>query len=130
MSWDAYLNEVRLIDYCESCGQGLPETRREEREVGAWNYTRNVTPMIAAAWSIATGAPIEHNWWDMLNGLDGPKGKSHIATVIRALESDPHHFRSMNPPNGWGSYDTLLPVLRAMRDAVEDGREYSWRTSG
>ena len=130
MSWDATLYEVTEVTKCHECGQQLPEPRKDRGEAGWWNYTRNVTPMIAAAWEQATGKPIEQNWWAMLNGMDGPAGREHIATVVKALEADPEKFRAMNPPNGWGDYDSLLGVLRQMRDAAEDGVTYAWRTAG
>ena len=130
MSWDATLYSVTEVTDCEHCGQALPEPRRVGSEAGWWNYTRNVTPMIAAAWEAETGKPVERNWWDMLDGLDGPAGREHVATVIRGLESDPARFRAMNPANGWGGYDSLLQVLRAMRDAAEDDVAYVWSVSG
>lgn len=49
--------------------------------------------------------------------MNAEKAGKIIKEGIEKLEADPEHFRAMNPPNGWGSYDTLLPVLREIRDA-------------
>ena len=31
---------------------------------------------------------------------------------IKLMEDDPQRFIALNPPNGWGSYNTFLPWLR------------------
>ncbi len=71
---------------------------------GGWNYTSNCVPM----WRTA-GAD--------LNGFHGkPAGDCLpvLEAAIKRMEDDPNTFRVMDPPNGWGSYDTLLPALREL----------------
>lgn len=114
MSWDATLTDDR----------GHTE--------GDWNCTHNVAPMIYDA--IERSSTIEplterESWYDRLNGMTGTDGRDYLTTIICALEADPARYEAMNPPNGWGSYDGLLGVLREMRDRVPDWPTV-WSTSG
>ena len=34
-----------------------------------------------------------------------------LATGLQKLRSDPDRFKAMNPPNGWGSYESLLEFV-------------------
>lgn len=122
MSWDAALIDDR--GHCE----------------GDWNYTHNCNRMIAAALEASTGdqtsqsggplgPAIGPSWWHRLKGASGADGRAYLNDIIRGLESDPQRFRAMNPPNGWGDYDSLLGVLREMRDRVPDW-PCTWDASG
>jgi len=140
MSWDATLYAVTDVTECHSCGQALPEPKRERDEIGWWNFTHNTNGMIAAAYEAFTGTATEQcdgplgpvigpAWWRRLNGASGADGAAYLASIIAGLEADPDRYRAMNPPNGWGSYDHLLPVLRSMRDHVPD-QACEWAVSG
>lgn len=122
MSWVAYLWDDRGHLELES------------------GYTHNCNGMIAAAYEAATGATtppcggslgkvIGPAWWDKLNASTGPDGRTYLADIVRGLEADPERYRAMNPPNGWGDYDSLLETLRKMRDAVPDWPT-EWSVSG
>jgi hypothetical protein len=104
---------------------------------GEWNYTHNTNGMIAAALEANTrlkvarqtglligpgilGAAIGPTWWRLLDGKSGPEGAHLLFDIVAGLERDPDRFRDMNPPNGWGDYDSLLDVLRDMRDRVPE----------
>jgi len=116
MGWNAYLTDDR----------GHTE--------GEWNYTHNTNGMVAAALLVSHHLPLGHIdsgpgplgraigpcWWDHLHGKSGPEGAALLNAVIRQLETYPDQFRDMDPPNGWGGYDTLLPLLREMRDRVPE----------
>jgi len=103
VSWDAFL----VAD--------VPDYRNPVSEwhaiFGEWNYTSNTNGMIRA-----TGC----DWPLDFGGRSGPDGAAYLHRVITALESDPVRFEAMNPPNGWGSYESLLDVLREMRAAVPE----------
>ena len=72
-----------------------------------WNYTGNCARMWRAAG--ADLAEFHHKLaGDCLLDLEA---------AIRALCADPARFKEMDPPNGWGSYDTLLPALVELADA-------------
>lgn len=94
MSWDAYLE-------CDCCGHSV---------ITEQNYTHNTNGMI----NEALGAG-EH-WLDRLHGASREDGVALLDAIIEGLEADPERFRAMNPPNGWGSYDSLLRILQVMRD--------------
>lgn len=122
MSWDATLTDDR----------GHIE--------GEWNYTHNCNRMIAEALDATTGEKtpqcegplgpvIGPAWWDRLDGADGKYGRAYLSNIINGLESDPGRFRAMNPANGWGSYDSLLEVLRDMRDRIP-AWPVTWSVSG
>lgn len=96
---------------------------------GSWNYTHNCNPMINAAMDAAGIERISDDrgpvtWLWHIAGMSGPDGAAILHAVIGQFEADPDWFRAMDPENGWGSYDTLLPVLREMRAAVPE-----WPTS-
>lgn len=117
MSWDATLEttETRTCPHCD----GVLE--QSVHEVGSWNCTHNINPMIRSA-----GDP---DWWKSLDGLSGTEGKALLERIIMGLEAEPGRFRAMNPENGWGDYDSLLTVLREMRDAVPP-EPSTWRMWG
>lgn len=113
MSWDATLYDDR----------GHVE--------GDWNYTHNCNRMIAEALQLATseetppcrgplGPAIGPAWWDRLDGADGAQGYAYLSAIVKGLEADPERFRAMNPPNGWGDYDSLLKTLREMRNCLPE----------
>lgn len=105
-----------------------------------YNYTHNTNNIIAAALVAAgheeppqcagpLGPAIGAAWWDQLNGMSGPDGAEYIGHIIAGLQSDPERFRAMNPPNGWGDYDSLVTVLQEMRANVPDWPT-TWRVNG
>ena len=95
---------------------------------GDWNYTHNVNPMISAA-AADRGITLERSWWDRLDGMEGCDGARYIGLIIKGLEADPDRFRAMDPENGWGSYNTLLPVLHEMHTALPEW-PCVWEASG
>lgn len=70
-----------------------------------WNYTHNCNQMIR-------DAGFGPEWPYDLNGMTCHEVERRLRIVLRAFEADPARFRAMDPENGWGSFDTLRPVLR------------------
>lgn len=141
MSWNANLCIVEKLTVCTACGHVLDPPKEERSEAGWWNHTHNTNAMIAAAYEAVSGEQtaqcggplgpvIGAAWWDRLNGASGADGAAYLGQIITGLEADPERYRAMNPPNGWGSYDSLLDVLRKMRDAVPAGEASVWEVSG
>lgn len=99
-------------------------------EEGVWNYTHNVGPMLNAA-LVATGTvPAEGlTWWRRLDGLDGATGAVMLAAALGELVARPDVYQPMSPPNGWGSYDGIVDMLREMVAAVPEWPTV-WTTSG
>lgn len=74
-----------------------------------FNYTSNCGPMWRAA-----GADLAE-----FHGRTAAQCATILRAGIATLEADPKRFRAMDPPNDWGSYDSLLPALRSLADAFE-----------
>lgn len=106
MSWD-------LDAYVEVDGNTIT--------VGDWNYTHNCNGMVRAA-----GVPDWLHWDD---GISSPDLAAKLATAITAMEANPAKFQEMNPSNGWGSYDTLLPVLREIYAKALEFPSARWTVS-
>lgn len=97
---------------------GGPEPFKLEDEY--WNFTSNVAPMWGAA-----GADLAE-FHDKLAG--------DCATVLHAarleMEAHPEKYRAMDSPNGWGTYDDLMPrlaVLAAWFDRHPKATVKVWR---
>lgn len=123
MSWDAYLHDDR---------------GHEEHEAG---YTHNTNRMIKCALLVIPGMQIplgaeivlgkrEPIWYDRLNGMSGEDGAKFLDAIISEFEAFPDYYRRMNPENGWGDFDSLLGVLKGMRDAVPTGWPTKWSVRG
>ena len=83
------------------------DTGNAEVEVGWWNYTTNCAPM----WRHA-GADLA----DMKNKTAGEVAPI-IAAAVQRMRDDPDTYRAMNPPNGWGDYDSCLKFLAEVAEA-------------
>lgn len=85
----------------------------ETCEVFSANCTHNLRRMADEA-GIA-----EAVWSPELRGI-GQAGQliGPVQLGIKTLESDPERFKAFNPPNGWGTYESLLTFLRSILDAA------------
>lgn len=105
MGWSLWLHDDR--GHCE----------------GDWDYTYNTGRMAHESLERArpgmTDDP-DFRWYRAVAGSSGPEGGAIIADMVRELEADPDYFRTLNPPNGWGDYDSFVKVLRNMRDRVPE----------
>ena len=74
------------------------------RVTDGWNYTSNCGPMWRAA-----GA-------DLAEFHNKPAGECLpvLRNALDVLRMEPTKFRAMNPPNGWGSYETLIEALEEL----------------
>lgn len=94
MSWDIWL---------------ITELDGHEIEVGeSFNYTHNCNGMIRDAGF--------EDWPYFVDGWGAKKLGVSLDKLISNLEKDPRKYRAMNPKNGWGDYDSLLLVLRQVKD--------------
>lgn len=69
-----------------------------------WNYTSNCAPM----WREAGADLAEYH------GKTAGECMPSLRAAIELLKADPDRFRAMDPPNGWGSYDSLVPALERL----------------
>ncbi|HUU94621.1 MAG TPA: hypothetical protein VM487_02700 [Phycisphaerae bacterium] len=86
-----------------------------------FNYTHNTNPMIRAA-----GCPWSS---DELNGITSPQLVAVLEPALAEMEANPDKYIAMNPPNGWGSYETLMPVLRQVLAVAKRFPSGKWRAS-
>ena len=94
MSLDLYL-------HCRCCGSRVCEI----------NATHNLTKMAAEA---LLYRPL---WRPDESGIENAADLIPVLeNGIERMESDPAHFRTFNPENGWGDYDGFLSVLRLLLD--------------
>jgi hypothetical protein len=100
MSWDIELR-------CDHCSSVIIEK----------NYTHNTNYMIREA---AKAAGQDVIWWDGFHKLSGKEGAAFLNSVIAELVRKPNLYSSMNPENGWGSYDTLLPALKELCQEIPE----------
>lgn len=77
-------------------------------EVFWWNYTTNCARM----WREA-GAELAE-----MHGKPTSECAPVLAAAIEKMKADPDTYKAMDPPNGWGSYDSLLPKLAELHNAM------------
>ena len=91
----------------------------DERTLESWNYTHNCNPMIRGAGF--------SEWPYEVDGMDGKELSRKLDAALRSLRAEPERFRAMNPSNGWGSYDSLVPVLEEVADFAATHPSVTWR---
>lgn len=69
-----------------------------------WNCTSNLARMWRAA-----GIDLQ-----LCDGRDAGGCAEGLEAALVNLRADPDRFRAMDPPNGWGSYDKLVPHLEEL----------------
>lgn len=74
-----------------------------------WNFTSNVSPM----WREA-GADLAE-----FDGKVAGECAPTLRQAITLMEADPDRFRAMDSPNGWGTYEHLMPRLRVLAEWFE-----------
>lgn len=98
-----------------------------------WNYTHNCNSMIRRVLD-ALRIDYRHDesspWWSVLDGITADEAQSTLDAIVGGLAEAPTLFRSMNPPNGWGDYDSLMSVLIDMRDTARACPAAVWDVSG
>jgi hypothetical protein len=55
-----------------------------------------------------------------LNNKKAADAIPDLEAAIKKLEADPAKYRAMNPPNGFGSYDALVEVLKRLLENCKD----------
>lgn len=109
--------------------------------IGSWNYTHNMNGAINQALGLQPAGSTYNtaravlfgeapSWWRLLDGMSGSDGQALLARILRAFAADQDRFRAMDPDNGWGSLETLGPVLAEMLAACTTFPVGVWRCSG
>lgn len=112
MSYDVTLYCPIEPEPCYRCPCGAEHMTPGEEEVFSTNYTSNCSPMWDAA-----GCRLRDWADDKAAGRTASTLVEPLKTAITTMEADPERFIAMNPDNGWGSYDTVIPWLRSILDA-------------
>lgn len=113
MSYDVHLDVPCTPAPCYCRCHETPEKPGTE-SVFRTNYTSNCSQM----WDTA-GCRLRDWAYDKAAGRTAKTLIEPLRTAIAAMEADPAKYRAMNPANGWGSYNTVLPWLRAILAACE-----------
>lgn len=99
MSWSVYLHKKKWMD----------------DEIKVDNHTYNVSPMYSKAMGIT------------ISDLDGKKCNEVLPLLIKGRQEmidNPEIYKKMNPPNGWGSYETAVLFLGDIIIACEKHKDY------
>lgn len=86
-----------------------------------WNYTHNVGPMYAITLGTTLGV--------FLEGKTAAEALPKLREMVADMEDRPAVYLALNPENGWGSYDTLLPRLRELVEVAARHPKASWGVS-
>jgi hypothetical protein len=117
MSYDISLEATSVEEECHHCdGTGRVTT---SDELTWWNYTSNCAGM----WRQA-GADLA-----AFDGDPASECAPLLKAAIEVMENEPETFRAMNPPNGWGDYDSLVERLKALLKDFEEHPEAIVRVS-
>lgn len=132
MSWDLSIK----VPGCERCGRG--EDYPYER-----NYTHNCNAMIRAASihpfphqevstfaEVILRAPTTGECWGDYNDKPAKEAGAFASRIADELERDPEKYRPMQPENGWGSYDTVIELCRAVARACAEYPEGTFQAHG
>jgi hypothetical protein len=74
-----------------------------------WNFTSNIYPMLSAA-----GVRLNH--WD---GQSAGACAGELRRAIEQLTNAHDHVRTLQPVNGWGTYDQMMPALEKLLDILQ-----------
>lgn len=75
-----------------------------------WNCTSNVAPM----WRLA-GADLAD-----FHGKPASECLPALRAAVVDMQDQPAKYLLLNPENGWGSYETLIPALQDLVTAFAD----------
>lgn len=90
---------------CHTCERGGEDLHDPE------NMTSNVSGM----WTVALGEPMRD-----LSGRRLGDIAMRLRMAIGDMKGDPARFRALNPPNGWGSYESALEILETLLRWAEE----------
>jgi hypothetical protein len=90
-------------------------TARSDGEVYSANITHNLNTMAEAA------GIYKHLWRpDEIKVTVARELIEPLTNGLNRLTADPHRFKQLNPPNGWGDYEGLVSFVRAYLDACRE----------
>lgn len=63
-----------------------------------------------------------------IDEMTGQEAYKKLKHAHDELLKNPDKFKAMNPPNGWGSYDTFLTFIEKLMDLSSLYPDYIWHT--
>ncbi len=109
------MDQAMSLDLALQIDTGGPELA----EVwSGWNYTHNVGPMYVVTLGTTLGK--------FLEGKTAEESLPKLREMVAHMEDHPEVYRPLNPENGWGSYETLLPALMELVEAAARHPKASW----
>lgn len=108
MSLDLYLG----TGPCETCGRAY-ETLVNE------TYTYNVSPMWYKIYP-------DDESMVYIDGMKGAKAYNKLAHAKKVLEQNKEEFESMNPLNGYGSYEGFVEFLDKLMKHTLANPKLTW----
>lgn len=91
-------------------------------EINSANITFNVSPMFRKAFKSENGLYV-------LDELDLDSALEEVLAAIKSMLSERKEYEKLNPPNGWGSYESTLLFLFQLClnfTEVEGGVVFVW----
>lgn len=96
----------------------------DDCEVYWGNVTHNLTTMAEAA------GLYRHLWRpDEIGICDAGQLIEPLTAGLAKLQADPDHFKTMNPSNGWGTYDGLCRFVSEYLNACREHPDAAVRVS-
>lgn len=123
MSWTISLYGPDQTEACECPRCGNRHDHVESETLFSLNYTSNINPMIPTAEYHAT---IGRAYQD---GIKASELIAPLTSMVSKMADTPDACRALNPANGWGDYDRLMPLLRALLAACAENPDARVRIS-
>lgn len=122
MSLDVYLEgpEVEVECVCSDCGHSHMKPHKEVLFFA--NITHNLNKM-------AVEAGIYEALWnpDEIRINNAHQLIPLLEHGLMELENDPDRFSTLNPPNGWGSYEGLIKFVKKYLSACRENPDATVR---
>lgn len=83
-----------------------------------YNYTYNIYDMFKEAASKSELDSITSI--KVLDGYPCAEVAGILKDIITEMRSDPEHYKTFNPENGWGSYQSFISVLQSIYEDCLD----------
>lgn len=98
--------------------QKCPTCSHQEEGI-SFNITYNLSKMWYYVWP-------EDNYMLLIEGLTGEIVKPLLELTIPKFNEHQTHLKTLEPSNGWGSWEYFLRILKEMRDACEKYPDWIW----
>ena len=109
MSYDIDVMGEEVLTKCQHCNR----PSRERETLSSWNYTTNCAEMWRAA-----GLDLRE-----LHGKKASECITPLENLVFELVTKADKYDAMNPPNKWGSRQSLVYALNELLDNFKENPE-------